>query len=1160
MSFLEIVRRAKAYLEEQRRVSLRALKREFDLDDDDLEELVDELVVIQRVAVRDEGALAWRDELPGVTGLGVRTGSADASPSSQPLTPNPLSYTPKHLADRILQSRSALEGERKQVTVLFADVKGSMELAEELDPEEWHRILDRFFQILSEGVHRFEGTVNQYTGDGIMALFGAPIAHEDHAQRACYAALHLRDGLRGYADELRVERGVSFSVRMGLNSGEVIVGKIGDDLRMDYTAQGRTVGLAARMEQLAEPGKILVTEDTAKLATGYVRLRDLGPAKVKGTRQALHLFELEGIGEIRTRLDVSRARGLSGFVGREKEMGRLDDALAPCRERRGRIVGLVGDAGLGKSRLCHEFVRRCRAQGVVVHEAQAVAHGKLVPFLPMLDLLRACIGIEARESAQTARNKVAGALALLDAKLLSALPLVLDLLGVPGPGTPAAHLDPDARQQQILAVLPRLLLDTTVGPTILLLEDLHWLDGGSEALLAALVDAVPESNTLLLVNFRPEYRAKWMADAAYEEVRLQPLGDELTRDLLRHLLGSDSSLANLTERIAQRALGNPFFIEEIVRDLVESEKLSGDRGAYRLVAPSEGVEVPPGVQSILAARIDRLPDAHKKVLQTAAVIGRRFSGELLGQTLAGEGPGDMHEALASLVRAELIDEESLHPTVEYAFVHPLTQEVAYGSQLGERRRLIHAAVARAIERALPDCLDEQAALIAYHWDSAGDALRAARWFARAGERMAVRSPAEGLRHFRRVRELLEPLAESEGRDHLLAEASQQVVYLGSYEGIAEEEAGRCFQDGLAACQRHDDIPGSVALHVRYAFFLGGSGDMRRSLEKSREAIRIADESGDAISSLIARSGVLYCVLQAGQLAATLQLADECLAHLDPIDSVPVRAGNDPVVVVQTFRGWALAHMGRLAAAQESLERALTRATRSENTTFVALCHAALTDVAATQGRIDRMGEHARKTYDVGLQIGSPRMRNLGLLHWGRYLLLRGQPREALTHLEELHTSLEEDVVTREAEAANLCWLARAQAESGDVTKGLATAKRSVEAGEKNGTLFFEAVARLERARTLINFVPGAGQDIAQELSRAESLVDETGGESIRPFVRIEQARLARLRGDHGVFESLLVESRRLLLEAEATEQVEYVDELLAQTIEKEHLHKVAPKR
>jgi ATP/maltotriose-dependent transcriptional regulator MalT len=267
-----------------------------------------------------------------------------------------------------------------------------------------------------------------------------------------------------------------------------------------------------------------------------------------------------------------------------------------------------------------------------------------------------------------------------------------------------------------------------------------------------------------------------------------------------------------------------------------------------------------------------------------------------------------------------------------------------------------------------------------------------------------------------------------------------------------------------------------------------------------------------------------------------------------------------VVVVQTFRGWALAYMGRLAAAQESLEQALTRATRSEDTTFVALCHAALTDVAATQGRIDRMGEHARKTYDAGVQIGSPRMRNLGLLHRGRYLLLHGQPREALAHLEALHTSLKEDVVTREAEAANLCWLARAQAESGEVEKGLATAKRAVEAGVKNGTLFFEAVARLERARTLINFAPDAAQDIAEELSRAESLVDETGGESIRPFIRIEQARLARLRGNGGVFESLLTESRRLLLEAEATAQVAYVDELLVEATEKEHLHKVAPKR
>src|SRR5437867_10574867 len=308
--------------------------------------------------------------------LGESAGSAD---------PDRRAYTPKHLAEKILGSRSALEGERKQVTVLFADVKGSMDLAEQLDPEDSHRIMDRFFQILAEGVHRFEGTVNQYTGDGIMALFGAPIAHEDHAQRACWAALHLQDALRGYAREVKREQGLTVAVRMGLNSGEVVVGKIGDDLRMDYTALGHTVGLAQRMEQLADPGSVYLSGHTARLATGYFRLRDLGPLTIKGVTEPVCVHELEGPGALRTRLDVSRARGFSRFVGRRDEMATLEAALAKAVGGQGQVVGVVAEPGVGKSRLCWEFAQRCRARGLPVYEGHAVAHGKWIPFLPVME-------------------------------------------------------------------------------------------------------------------------------------------------------------------------------------------------------------------------------------------------------------------------------------------------------------------------------------------------------------------------------------------------------------------------------------------------------------------------------------------------------------------------------------------------------------------------------------------------------------------------------------------------------------------------------------------------------------------------------------------------------------------------------------------------------
>src|SRR5262249_12842059 len=371
-----------------------------------------------------------------------------AEPLTHAPTSDPRSYTPKHLAEKILTSRSALEGERKQVTVLFADVKGSMDLADQVDPEDWHRIMDRFFAILSEGIHRFEGTINQYTGDGIMALFGAPIAHEDHAQRACYAALHLQQGLSRYADELRLERGLNFSVRMGLNSGEVVVGKIGDDLRMDYTAQGHTVGLAARMEQIAAADSTYLSEHTAKLVSGYFQLRDLGETRIKGMNDPLHVYELEGVGRVRTRIDESRARGFSKFVGRHSEMTALEAALEQAIAGNAQVVGIVAEPGTGKSRLCYEFADQCRAREMLIYEGHGVSHGKAIPLLPILEFLRSSFGITEHDTARAARDKIAGRMVLLDETLTEWLPIVFDFLGVPDPERPAPTLGPEARQRR----------------------------------------------------------------------------------------------------------------------------------------------------------------------------------------------------------------------------------------------------------------------------------------------------------------------------------------------------------------------------------------------------------------------------------------------------------------------------------------------------------------------------------------------------------------------------------------------------------------------------------------------------------------------------------------------------------------------------------------
>ena len=636
-------------------------------------------------------------------------------------------YTPRHLIEKILTTRSALEGERKQVTVLFADMVDSMRLAERVDAEEWHRVLDRFFHVLAEGIHRFEGTINQFTGDGVMALFGAPVAHEDHARRGCHAALHMMDELRGYASGLRV-RGLEFSVRMGLNSGEVVVGTIGDDLRMDYTAHGHVVGLAARMEQVAAPGTVYVSEHTARLVEGFFTLRDHGTPPMKGVSTPVRVFELGGIGAFRTRLDAAGARGFSRLVGRDEELAWLDRVLARALESNGQVVGVVGDAGVGKSRVCLEFVNRCRARGIAVQEAHCPAHGATVPLLPIRELLRSYFALAEGDPAETVRQGVADQLLALDAGFRDALPVVLDLLGVSDPDAPDTFPSSHDRLAGFLRRFVRLRSASEV--TVLLLDDVHWIDRASDALVGELAAAVRGTRTLLVANFRPEYRPTWTGGSHYHALPLSPLGREASRELLHDLLGSDESLGDLPNLVRERTGGNPFFIEEVVQALAASGSLAGPRGAYRLAAPLETVAIPTTVQSLLAARVDRLGEEAKHVLQAAAVIGKQFDDPIL-KAVVGLDDQHLATALSGLQEAEFIHEVMPYPAPQYAFKHPLTREVAYQSQLGERRARLHAAVAAALENLRADRLGEYASLIAHHWDASGMRFEAQRWRRRA---------------------------------------------------------------------------------------------------------------------------------------------------------------------------------------------------------------------------------------------------------------------------------------------------------------------------------------------------------------------------------------------------------------------------------------------
>ena len=592
VTFEEILTQAIAMLQRLGRVSYRALKVQFQLDDDLLELLKDEIVEVHQLARDQEGKmLVW-------------TGDTTTAALSRPSTPDqehaPLTYTPPHLAEKILTSRSALEGERKQVTVLFADLKGSMELLAERDPEEARHLLDPVLERMMEAVHRYEGTVNQVMGDGIMALFGAPLAHEDHAVRACYAALAMQAAVKQYATEVQRRHGVPVQIRVGLHAGEVVVRAIGSDLHMDYTAVGQTTHLAARMEQMAMPGSILLTQAVLSLAEGYVQVTPLGPMPVKGVAAPVDVFELVGASGIRRRLQAAAARGLTRFVGRDTEFAALVQALERAKAGHGQVVAVVGEAGVGKSRLVYECIHSHHTQGWQVLESTSVSYGKATPYFPVLDLLRRYAHVDDSDDPRTIRAKVTGQLLTLDEALQDAIPPLLALLDALPDDSPFLTLDPPQRRQRTLTALKRVLLrESQVQPVLVVFEDLHWIDTETQALLDSLVESLPTARLLLLVNYRPEYQHGWGSKTYYAQLRLDPLPPASADAFLHALLGDDPGLEALKPLLIARTAGNPFFLEESVRTLVETGVLVGARGAYRLAQALASLQVPATVQAVL---------------------------------------------------------------------------------------------------------------------------------------------------------------------------------------------------------------------------------------------------------------------------------------------------------------------------------------------------------------------------------------------------------------------------------------------------------------------------------------------------------------------------------------------------------------------------------
>jgi class 3 adenylate cyclase/tetratricopeptide (TPR) repeat protein len=864
-------------------------------------------------------------------------GVATAAPAARFAAPD--SYTPRHLAERILTSKAALQGERKQVTVLFADMKGSMELVADRDPEEARQLLDPVLERMMEAIHRYEGTVNQVMGDGIMALFGAPVAHEDHAVRACYAALRMQESVRWYSEEVRRGAGVPVSIRVGINSGEVVVRSIGSDLHMDYTAVGQTTHVAARMEQMALPGSILLSADTLGLAEGLVEVTPLGPLPVKGIEAPLEVYELVRAATVRSRFQAAAARGLSRFVGREGELEQLRQAHERARASHGQVVAVVGEPGVGKSRLYWEFTHSPRAQGWLVLESGSVSYGKATNYLPIIELLRAYFAIASGDDHRKIRERVTGKLLALDRQLEPCLVPLLWLLDVPVEDETWDRLDPPQRRQRILDGVKRMLLrESQVQPLMVLFEDLHWTDAETQALLDSLVESLPTVRVLLLVNYRREYSHAWGSKTYYRQLQVDPLPPESAEVLLDALLGGDPVLALLKRLVIERTEGNPFFIEETIRSLVDTGVLAGERGNHRLTRVVQDLQVPATAQAMLASRIDRLDPQDKHLLQAAAVIGTEVPFALL-QAVADEPEDLLRRGLAQLQATEFLYETRLFPDLEYTFRHALTHEVAYATLLAERRRALHARIVGAIEAQHGDRLDDHVERLAHHALRGDLRERAVRYLRQAGRRAAGRSALQDARAwFEQALGILEALPESAST---LAQAFdihlelRPVLYqLGEPRRALEHlrEAA-----SLADTLDEDRRRGQVSAVMTNVY--SGLGDLDEALVTGRRALEIAGNLDDLALRILGTSFLAQTHHFRGEYERAVELTTDNLAAL-PADRLDEHFGNSlpPAVYDRCVLVVSLAQLGRFADAVRYAAEAIRLAEPTGQAYSLAMAH------------------------------------------------------------------------------------------------------------------------------------------------------------------------------------------------------------------------------
>ncbi|MBV8356744.1 MAG: AAA family ATPase [Deltaproteobacteria bacterium] len=915
--------------------------------------------------------------------------------ASVPPVPSSAQPSPLQLSDAI-SATEVIDGERKTVTALFANIKGSMELMEDLDPEEARAMVDPALKLMIEAVQHYDGYIVQSTGDGIFALFGAPVAHEDHPQRALHAALRMQEELRRYSARLVAEGGTPIETRIGVNTGEVVVRALETGAgHVEYTPIGHTTNLAARLQTVAPTRSIAISEQTRKLVEGYFQLKALGPTKVKGVSEPVNVYEVTGLGPLRTRLQRAARRGLSKFVGRAAEMEAMRHALELAKMGRGQIVAAVGEPGVGKSRLFFEFKARSRS-GCLVLETFSVSHGKASAYLPVIELLKNYFEIEAEDDDRKRREKVNGKVLTLDRSLEDTLPHLFSLLGIAeSPSgraeTLAGMIAMDRQTQRLRDAVKRLLLrESLAQPVIIEVEDLHWIDGETQGLLNLLADSIASARVLMLVNYRPEYAHQWGSKTYYTQLRLDPLGRKSADEMLSALLGDGENLLPLKRLIIDRTEGNPFFMEEIKEALFDQGVLARN-GGIKLAKPVTEVRLPPTVQGVLASRIDRLGREEKELLQALAVIGKEFPLRLI-RKVGGSADDDLERMLSELQVAEFIYEQPAVSDPEYTFKHALTQEVAYGLLLNERRKELHRRIAASIETLYGERLEDHYGELAHHYSRAGESAKAVHYLGLAGEQAFVRSAyAEAIANLTTGLELLQTLSESPVRNQQelrmrLTLASALFVVTGP----ASNEAAASFSRAYELCRRGDESSDLILALVgltRVHLFRGGVHKAREASEETLQAAGTIQDAATVATAHCTQGMVLHFL---GELAQARERLEQALAMFN---SISVPSGSMSRVIALLYLGRTLWLLGFPDQALERTRETEIAGQRSTDPVAKGFGLALTLEVHAWCGNFDVVREHAQTFLDAPWTTElNPGFRSDTVLFRGWLMAREGQPK------------------------------------------------------------------------------------------------------------------------------------------------------------------------